>query len=166
MAYIVQLHNAIYSQTAVQYLRRISRIIDRNKPVILVAHQFAGDSIASFNATVRQLKVIWKIRHAKLHLAIHVIVNSGSPHHQWSLSLWPGTWPEPLWFQGQWTSSSDWQIWKWLLKFLWGHHSKVMKRIGPGFALYNPDNSAVSFLISNIVRLNGWECKGIAYLQP
>ena len=29
MAYIVQLHNAIYSQTAVQYLRRISRIIDR-----------------------------------------------------------------------------------------------------------------------------------------
>ncbi len=57
MAYIVQLHNAIYSHTAVQYLRRIARIIDRNKPVILVAHQFAGDSIASFNATVRQLKV-------------------------------------------------------------------------------------------------------------
>jgi len=60
MAYIVQLHNGIYSQSAVQYLRRISRIIDRNKPVILVAHQFAGDSIASFNATVRQLRVITK----------------------------------------------------------------------------------------------------------
>ena len=29
----------------------------QNKPVILVAHQFAGDSLANFNATVRQLKV-------------------------------------------------------------------------------------------------------------
>jgi hypothetical protein len=29
----------------------------QNKPVILVAHQFAGDAIANFNATVRQLKV-------------------------------------------------------------------------------------------------------------
>ena len=29
----------------------------QNKPVILVAHQFAGDALANFNATVRQLKV-------------------------------------------------------------------------------------------------------------
>ena len=58
MAYIVQLHNGIYSSSAVQYLQRITRgVIDRNKPVILVAHQFCGDAIVGFNETLRQLNV-------------------------------------------------------------------------------------------------------------
>jgi predicted alpha/beta hydrolase family esterase len=58
MAYVVQLHNGIYSETAVQYLRRISRgVLDRSKPVIIVAHQFTGDAIVAFNETLRQLNV-------------------------------------------------------------------------------------------------------------
>ena len=58
MAYIVQLHNGIYSETSVEYLRRITRgVIDRSKPLILVAHQFTGDSIVAFNETLRQLNV-------------------------------------------------------------------------------------------------------------
>lgn len=56
VAYIVQLHNGIYSETAVRYLQRVKERIE-NKPVILVGHQFAGSALATFNATVRQLKV-------------------------------------------------------------------------------------------------------------
>ena len=60
MAYIVQLHNGIYSESSVEYLRRITRgVIDRSKPLILVAHQFTGDSIVAFNETLRQLNVIF-----------------------------------------------------------------------------------------------------------
>ncbi len=62
MAYVVQLHNGIYSETSVQYLRRITRgvtrVVDRSKPLILVAHQFTGDAIVSFNDTVRELNVM------------------------------------------------------------------------------------------------------------
>lgn len=62
MAYIVQLHNGIYSESSVEYLRRITRgVIDRSKPLILVAHQFTGDSIVAFNETLRQLNVIFFI---------------------------------------------------------------------------------------------------------
>lgn len=58
MAYIIQLHNGIYSESAVQYLQRVaSNIIDRSKPIILVAHQFAGDAIVAFNETVKDLNV-------------------------------------------------------------------------------------------------------------
>ncbi len=58
MAYIVQLHNGIYSTTSVQYLQRIARgVIDRSKPIILVAHQFTGEAIVAFNETLRQLNV-------------------------------------------------------------------------------------------------------------
>lgn len=58
MAYVIQLHNGIYSETSVQYLQRVSRaIIDRSRPVILVAHQFTGDAIVAFNETIRQLNV-------------------------------------------------------------------------------------------------------------
>ena len=56
VAYIVQLHNGIYSDTAVRYLQRIRERVE-DKPVILVGHQFAGTALAAFNATVRQLKV-------------------------------------------------------------------------------------------------------------
>lgn len=57
MAYIVQLHNGIYSSSAVRYLQRINEIIDKSKPVILVAHQFCGDSIVAFNETLQELNV-------------------------------------------------------------------------------------------------------------
>ena len=56
VAYIIQLHNCIYSRTAVRYLQQAKERMD-DKPVILVAHQFCGDEIGSFNETVRQLKV-------------------------------------------------------------------------------------------------------------
>lgn len=58
MAYVVQLHNGIYSDSAVQYLERIRRtVIDTSKPIILVAHQFTGNAIMQFNETIRQLNV-------------------------------------------------------------------------------------------------------------
>ena len=58
MAYVVQLHNGIYSRSAVQYLERIaSSVLDRSKPIILIAHQFTGESIMAFNETIRQLNV-------------------------------------------------------------------------------------------------------------
>ena len=56
VAYIIQLHNCIYSETAVRYLQQAKERMD-DKPVILVAHQFCGSALASFNETVRQLKV-------------------------------------------------------------------------------------------------------------
>ena len=60
VAYIVQLHNCIYSETSVRYLQRVKdhQAIDSEKPIILIAHQFCGNALAEFNATVRQLKVI------------------------------------------------------------------------------------------------------------
>ena len=62
MAYVVQLHNGIYSRSAVQYLERIaSSVLDRSKPIILIAHQFTGESIMAFNETIRQLNVRKKI---------------------------------------------------------------------------------------------------------
>ena len=58
MAYVVQLHNGIYSRSAVHYLERIaSSVLDRSKPIILVAHQFTGEAIMAFNETIRQLNV-------------------------------------------------------------------------------------------------------------
>ena len=58
MAYIVQLHNGIYSRSAVRYLERIATgVLDRSKPIILVAHQFTGEDIMRFNETIRQLNV-------------------------------------------------------------------------------------------------------------
>jgi len=57
LAYVVQLHNAIYSESAVEYLNRAMHSINRDRPVILVGHQFAGSALARFNATVRELKV-------------------------------------------------------------------------------------------------------------
>ena len=59
VAYIVQLHNGIYSQSAVRYLQQVKEVIE-DKPVILVAHQFAGNALAEFNSTVRQMKVLEK----------------------------------------------------------------------------------------------------------
>ena len=59
VAYIIQLHNCIYSETAVRYLQREKErlnVENEDKPVILVAHQFCGSALASFNETVRQLK--------------------------------------------------------------------------------------------------------------
>ena len=56
VAYIIQLHNGLYSETAVRYLQRVKELME-DKPVILVGHQFAGSALAAFNATVRQLKV-------------------------------------------------------------------------------------------------------------
>ena len=62
VAYIIQLHNCIYSETAVRYLRREKDRLERDnedmKPLILVAHQFCGNALAQFNDTVRHLKVI------------------------------------------------------------------------------------------------------------
>ena len=70
MAYIVQLHNGIYSESSVEYLRRITRgVIDRSKPLILVAHQFTGDSIVAFNETLRQLNVIFHTFSQYMHYA-------------------------------------------------------------------------------------------------
>ena len=62
VAYIIQLHNCIYSESAVRYLRREKDRLERDnedmKPLILVAHQFCGNALAQFNDTVRHLKVI------------------------------------------------------------------------------------------------------------
>ena len=57
LAYIVQLHNGIYSDTAVEYLNRAIHSMNRDRPIMLVGHQFAGNSLARFNATIRDLKV-------------------------------------------------------------------------------------------------------------
>ena len=57
LAYVVQLHNAIYSETAVEYLNRAVSSMNRDRPIILVGHQFAGSALARFNTTVRDLKV-------------------------------------------------------------------------------------------------------------
>ena len=61
MAYIVQLHNGIYSRTAVDYLKRVKNVLDRSKTIILVAHQFTGDSIMAFNETIGQLNVSFEM---------------------------------------------------------------------------------------------------------
>ena len=65
VAYIIQLHNCIYSESAVQYLQREKNRLQMDnedmKPLILVAHQFCGNAITAFNETVRQLKVFLRI---------------------------------------------------------------------------------------------------------
>ena len=54
VAYIVQLHNGIYSETAVRYLQRVKERIE-NKPVILVGHQFAGGWDGDIRVKARSL---------------------------------------------------------------------------------------------------------------
>ena len=73
VAYIVQLHNCIYSETSVRYLQRVKdhQAIDSEKPIILIAHQFCGNALAEFNATVRQLKVVEHRTFISLHISIN-----------------------------------------------------------------------------------------------
>ena len=72
VAYIVQLHNCIYSETSVRYLQRVKehQAIDSEKPIILIAHQFCGNALAEFNATVRQLKVVPHRTIISLHIIL------------------------------------------------------------------------------------------------
>ena len=85
MAYIVQLHNGIYSESSVEYLRRIKRgVIDTAKPLILVAHQFTGDAIVAFNETLRQLNVRYSIN---VNLCEFSWSNVFPTHHQNHSSL-------------------------------------------------------------------------------
>ena len=67
LAYIVQLHNGIYSDTAVEYLNRAIHSMNRDRPIILVGHQFAGNSLARFNATIRDLKVCFNVNVTFMH---------------------------------------------------------------------------------------------------
>ena len=73
VAYIVQLHNCIYSETSVRYLQRVKdhQDIDTEKPIILIAHQFCGNALAEFNATVRQLKVVAY----RTTISLHILIN-------------------------------------------------------------------------------------------
>ena len=78
VAYIIQLHNCIYSESAVRYLRREKDRLERDnedmKPLILVAHQFCGNALASFNETVRQLRVCFlHVRYQSLIPGIIVV---------------------------------------------------------------------------------------------
>ena len=62
----------LFSETSVDYLRRITRgIIDRSKPLIIVAHQFTGDAIVAFNETLRQLNVSVLVNFWYHHLGIY-----------------------------------------------------------------------------------------------
>jgi hypothetical protein len=60
-AYVVQLHNAMRSKTAVAYLQRIRDKLYRQQkqeiPIIIVGHSFEGSMRAQFNSLLRQLNV-------------------------------------------------------------------------------------------------------------
>ena len=59
VAYLVQLHNAMQSNTAVDYLRLVKQELTKRgelaKPVILVGHQLAGSNKADFKDLVKEM---------------------------------------------------------------------------------------------------------------